>query len=270
MPEYPWFSPYQFSGNRLIDAIELEGLEQSFELRFNRRNKSYLRGNISKEQLMDEWRAEAFGAIIGSTIVADFYIGKGKITKFATKQFGFQLAVNTATEGFVSVAFKEHKFEPKRVVAETFTNFDFADTGIDQGIKLLGKKYNLGKIQKALEIVAPSLFDITTKDGIQIVSLNKDSEKIILDIVGNSLTKKGEKLLQNTDIELPKVKLSSDLSAKIVSDIIIKNIKIQLVKDSQNKIKDNIKEDIRDDKKVKNDAIPKNNRRIKKDKLKES
>lgn len=25
--EYPWFTPYQFSGNRLIDAIELEGLE---------------------------------------------------------------------------------------------------------------------------------------------------------------------------------------------------------------------------------------------------
>ena len=25
--EYPWFSPYQFSGNRLVDKIELEGLE---------------------------------------------------------------------------------------------------------------------------------------------------------------------------------------------------------------------------------------------------
>lgn len=26
-PEYPCYSPYQFSGNRLIDMIELEGLE---------------------------------------------------------------------------------------------------------------------------------------------------------------------------------------------------------------------------------------------------
>ena len=26
-PQYPWYSPYQFSGNRLIDRIELEGLE---------------------------------------------------------------------------------------------------------------------------------------------------------------------------------------------------------------------------------------------------
>lgn len=26
--KYPWYSPYQFSGNRLIDAIELEGLEE--------------------------------------------------------------------------------------------------------------------------------------------------------------------------------------------------------------------------------------------------
>ncbi len=25
--EYPYYSPYQFSGNRLIDMIELEGLE---------------------------------------------------------------------------------------------------------------------------------------------------------------------------------------------------------------------------------------------------
>ena len=25
--KYPWYSPYQFSGNRLIDMIELEGLE---------------------------------------------------------------------------------------------------------------------------------------------------------------------------------------------------------------------------------------------------
>lgn len=26
--KYPHYTPYQFSGNRLIDAIELEGLEQ--------------------------------------------------------------------------------------------------------------------------------------------------------------------------------------------------------------------------------------------------
>ncbi len=26
--KYPWYTPYQFSGNRLIDAIELEGLEE--------------------------------------------------------------------------------------------------------------------------------------------------------------------------------------------------------------------------------------------------
>ena len=30
-PEYPWNSPYAFSENRLIDAIELEGLE-SFQI----------------------------------------------------------------------------------------------------------------------------------------------------------------------------------------------------------------------------------------------
>jgi RHS repeat-associated protein len=29
-PEYPFYSPYAFSGNRVIDAVELEGLEPSF------------------------------------------------------------------------------------------------------------------------------------------------------------------------------------------------------------------------------------------------
>jgi RHS repeat-associated protein len=28
-PEYPWYTPYQFSGNRPIDCVELEGLEPS-------------------------------------------------------------------------------------------------------------------------------------------------------------------------------------------------------------------------------------------------
>jgi len=28
--DYPWYSPYQFSGNRVIDAVELEGLEPKF------------------------------------------------------------------------------------------------------------------------------------------------------------------------------------------------------------------------------------------------
>jgi hypothetical protein len=30
--EYPFYSPYAFSGNRVIDAVELEGLEPSKSL----------------------------------------------------------------------------------------------------------------------------------------------------------------------------------------------------------------------------------------------
>jgi RHS repeat-associated protein len=42
-PDYPWNSPYAFSENRVIDAVELEGAEKyDFRLKFNSQSRSSL------------------------------------------------------------------------------------------------------------------------------------------------------------------------------------------------------------------------------------
>lgn len=58
--KYPWYSPYQFSGNRPIDMIEFEGLEPTKpELFWNRLNKS----EISKVFGQDLERTVVFKTI---------------------------------------------------------------------------------------------------------------------------------------------------------------------------------------------------------------
>ena len=62
-------TPYQFSSNAPMHACELEGMETSFDLRFERRERRYLAGEISAEQFSAENRAEGLGGMIGAGLV---------------------------------------------------------------------------------------------------------------------------------------------------------------------------------------------------------
>src|SRR5690606_19707639 len=118
----------------------------------------------------------------------------------------------------------DKEFDPKSIVSDSFTGFDLADSGIDKGVEILANKYKIGKIQKALEVIAPSLFDITIEDGVQIVGLNKESSTIITDLVGNILIEGIETKLENNKIEIPTIKLSASKEAEIIGEYIIQKI----------------------------------------------
>ncbi|RXR27619.1 hypothetical protein EQG68_14755 [Flavobacterium piscinae] len=228
--KFPELSPYQFSHNRAIDFVEIEGLEGTgFDVRFRQREKALLSGKMSEDDFRAANRAEAIGGIFGAVIVADAILTKGKVTKFLGKQFVLQAVVNTGVEGFITLLNKNHKFDAKNIVKTTIGGFDFADAGIDKGLNIVLDKYQIGKIKSAIIAVAPSLFDLTLKDGLQVVGFNKDAKAIITDIVGNVMTEGIEKSLNLKDI--PKIKLSASTQAQIIGESIMAEIENYLKND---------------------------------------
>jgi len=159
----------------------------------------------------------------------------------------------------------ENKFEPTKIFEETITGFDFADAGIDKGFEIVLDKYKIGKIREAIKIVAPSLFDITIKDGVQFIGFKKDAESILTDVIGNVLTEGIEKKFKLKDI--PKIKLSSATQSQIIGKTIMEEFK-GVLEDKSFPIEVKTKE-IEEEMKVKKDAIysaPK--RDVSKDKIK--
>ncbi len=258
--EYAWNSPYAFSANRVIASIELEGLEDTaFTRMLDKKLGSKAWLQMSTEQRRKEANEQAVAMTIGVAVAVDIRFNQGRGTKFLAKQFGTQLAVNTTVSAIFWFLPGDNKFEPSKIIEEAFTGFDLADAGIDKGMQIIIDKYKIGKIQKAIKAIAPSLFDITIKDGVQIVGINKEADKIITDLVGNILVDKLENKLET----LPTAKLSSSSQAQVLGQVIMDEIKQTLTKNNSNKtlnineakIKEKV--DYMDEREVKNDAIPK-------------
>jgi RHS repeat-associated protein len=55
--KYPWYSPYQFSGNRVIDAVELEGLEPGVIIGSDRQVRLVGQFNLNIEKSNQNWSA---------------------------------------------------------------------------------------------------------------------------------------------------------------------------------------------------------------------
>jgi RHS repeat-associated protein len=265
---YPHYTPYSFSGNKVIAYVELEGLEETGYTRMLDKklgSKAYLQ--MTTEERIEERKNNAIAFIVTLGIAADIVFNQGKVTIFLTRQAATQLVVNTAASGLV-YAFSsegENKFEPTKIFEETITGFDFADAGIDKGFEIVLDKYKIGKIREAIKIVAPSLFDITIKDGVQFIGFKKDAESILTDVIGNVLTEGIEKKFKLKDI--PKIKLSSATQSQIIGKTIMEEFK-GVLEDKSFPIEVKTKE-IEEEMKVKKDAIysaPK--RDVSKDKIK--
>jgi RHS repeat-associated protein len=74
--KYPWYSPYQFSGNRVMQYVELEGLEEagSLELYTRRREIARETGKISDGEYHNQTLAAgAAGAAGGLVAVSAFF-----------------------------------------------------------------------------------------------------------------------------------------------------------------------------------------------------
>jgi RHS repeat-associated protein len=226
--KYPELTPYQFSSNRVIQFVELEGLEAGMRGSGSAlAAKLYMEGKITQDELFGIHETRAKGAVIGLVGAADLLFTKG----FFIKQLTTQMAVNTAVDGALYF-YKGEDFNPEKIVQESFNGFDFADGGIDKGVDLLIDKYKIGKIKTAIKAIAPSLFDITIDNGIQSIGINKEAEKIITDIVGNILMEGVDKVIGDK-MPLPTIKFSSAKKAEKIGEKIVEIFKSALVGVSQ-------------------------------------
>ncbi len=252
---YPHNSPYAFSENTVINAVELEGLEHTGgEVFWDQYYQSEAWCSKSSEE---QNKFLVRQGMLATGFALDVYVFKGKVTKFLGKQFAVQAGVNTFISGASWVlSGGEKKFTPKEIISETLEGFDFADAGLDQGIELVLNKYNISKIKKIVTTIAPALIDITEKDGVQIVGVNKEAENILTDILGNILTESIETKLADNKIEIPKIKLSASKEAQAISGMIMNEIQQYLDEvgervDENKKI--NLNKDINE---IKKDVIP--------------
>ena len=77
-------SPYAFSENKVIDHVELEGLEAAaFEIRSNALYTGYLKGTVTEEEIKDFHKANFLGAATGALlglVALDVLTTRGAIT----------------------------------------------------------------------------------------------------------------------------------------------------------------------------------------------
>jgi hypothetical protein len=99
---YPHYSPYSFSGNKVIAYVELEGLEETIYTRMLDKkfsSKSYL--TITKEQRIQEIKENAVALVLTIALTADIVFNRGRVTIFLGKQMATQLMVNSAATSIV-------------------------------------------------------------------------------------------------------------------------------------------------------------------------
>jgi RHS repeat-associated protein len=191
-------TPYQFSSNAPIHARELEGCETAFDMRFERRERQLLAGEITPQQFREQNNAEGLGALLGVALLATVYTGgkaaplisngyRSYCTWFGTTHLSNYMA--TATVGSVTTAFTVNSTRAKFVGG--FSSFGsqyvfngFTTEGMDYGdvttSTLLGGSGGLFT-RSAIDIKAESgfkinsLFDTTMNYGFGKLSSNINS-----------------------------------------------------------------------------------------------
>jgi hypothetical protein len=196
--EYPFYSPYSFSGNKVIHRIELEGREDA---KFGTTLYDSNIQNLTSEEIEAYHRGQTYGLMTGGYILMEVFVTKGQATKFLLKQYTVQLALDSTVKLIVGDDISWSIFE------DNLKTFDFADSGIDKAGDLVLDKYKVGLIKDALKIYASSIIDVTKEgDGLQVMKWSKDSDKIIGDILSNVLGLGIDKAIgKGNDIPITKI-----------------------------------------------------------------
>ncbi|TAE51786.1 MAG: hypothetical protein EAY69_00060, partial [Cytophagales bacterium] len=63
--DYPWYTPYQFAGNKCIMFVDIDGLEEGYEMRLRQQELGYLKGKITSSEIKEFHQANATGALLG-------------------------------------------------------------------------------------------------------------------------------------------------------------------------------------------------------------
>jgi hypothetical protein len=78
--DFPYNSPYAFSENRVIDMIELEGLEVC-DIKARQLDMSLIQGKITEEEYIEQKRISFSYGILGLAYITDIFLTKGKLSQ---------------------------------------------------------------------------------------------------------------------------------------------------------------------------------------------
>src|SRR5262249_10936121 len=123
---YPWYSPYQFAGNKPIWAIDLDGAEEWMERQVERDLRDIQTGKITVKQLEERVNARArIGAVEG------FGLGLAAIEVFVTK--GWITRVLIASEFLGAFEHNRAKTPEGRAAQDQRSKEALADAFINWG-----------------------------------------------------------------------------------------------------------------------------------------
>ncbi|MEM9980843.1 MAG: hypothetical protein AAF734_00005, partial [Bacteroidota bacterium] len=139
-PKYPWYSPYQFSGNRPIDRVELEGLEEAKFM--TTQYDAVLRNATHKEKKIYR-EAQSQAATTATVVALDLLLFKGWLSRsFAAYEMGNMVDNMTASERALARGDKA-TYEAKQKQAGVDATYMIGGELFSVGISRVSKYFQL-------------------------------------------------------------------------------------------------------------------------------
>lgn len=140
--KYPELSPYQFGANRVIDRIELEGLESAEDWQMMDRwekENAQLR-TMTSEEVTAFHKKQAITGILSITALIDIFVTKGWLTRTITGA-GLIESINETERGYEAQAKGNYGEAHRR-----FVNAGEASKVVVFGLVAEGAGYAIGKL----------------------------------------------------------------------------------------------------------------------------
>jgi len=149
--DYPWYTPYQFAGNKPTRFIDLDGAEEHDPMMWE--DEQYLSGKMSYETLRERRQARGIGTLIAGAIVADIYFFKGKATQTVFQLYTYTQLANSFEHNRASTpeARIEQNKRTRNALADAFITwgtgkmFGMFTSASAEVFKLAGNRFNFAK-----------------------------------------------------------------------------------------------------------------------------
>jgi hypothetical protein len=143
--KYPELTPYQFSSNTPIMAIELEGLETGFGMQMDKYYGSSAYLNKTTSERREEAKMNGLGALLGVTGLIDIYITKGWLSRTTTAYFWGNVMHSAQMQTYYRD--QGNEFRAKQYEKEGAD----ASIGLILGLAAEGAVFSVGKIAKTVK-----------------------------------------------------------------------------------------------------------------------
>jgi RHS repeat-associated protein len=189
--KYPWYTPYQFAGNKVIQAVDLDGAEEGFAISFERDQDAYLNGTMTENEVRENHIARGMGAALGALIACEIFVTKGKMTRYLYSSVGrganFIKNSTPAQSMLINAGAQLAIQTTKSVWSSDKGVADHLATGIvnidllDIGLAAFGGNFTKGALGSNLKIgtagIVAAEFDISLGGGLSSYKLGIGSQK---------------------------------------------------------------------------------------------